>query len=237
MQTELVPAPAQPIAQLAHEVTPMVLIERAMERGIDPGQLYDLARKWQEDMAAEGFAKALATFQAKCPKVEKKRTIDLGHGKSVPFANLEDVMDAIKQLLCDCGLAVTFSAGVNDAGMLTAKCMIHHGRHVEHSEITVPVPKNMSVNDTQKTGAALSYAKRYALCAALNIVISDEDTDGEGLHETITEEQADTLRQWIETTNSNEKKFLEVAGATSLALIKAKDFDRLFKMLQQKAKR
>jgi hypothetical protein len=35
----------------------------------------------------------------------------------------------------------------------------------------------MRVNETQKFGAALSYAKRYALQGALNIVVTDEDTD------------------------------------------------------------
>lgn len=219
------------------QVTPLLLIERAMERGVDPGKLYELAQQWERDQAAERFAVALATFQSRCPQIKKNRSIDLGSGKGPQYASLDDIMREIGGLLAECGLSITFSAAVTESGMLTAKCLVHHGRHVEHSEITLPVPSNMRVNDTQKMGAALSYAKRYALCAALNIIVTDEDEDGGGLLETITDEQAATLREWIANTESNESAFFKYMGVKSLGQIAAADYGKALDALKRKAKR
>lgn len=234
MATDLVSTgPIEPVSPPV-AVTPMLLIERALERGHDPSKLYELAQKWQQDIAAEQFATALATFQARCPQIKKERSIDLGGGKGPLYASLDDIMHQIAGLLAECGLAITFSAGITDSGHLTAKCLVHHGRHVEHSEITLPVPSNMRVNDTQKMGAALSYAKRYALCAALNIVVTDEDRDGEGLLETIGEEQAATIREWIESTGANESGLLNWLGVASIGAIPAKDFAKALDALKRK---
>jgi hypothetical protein len=232
METQLVEHQAP-----APELTPLLLIDRALERGLDPGQLYELAQKWEQDRAASAFATALATFQARCPQITKRRQMDLGGGKGPLYASIDDIMREVKPLLAECGLSVTFSASITEGGHLTAKCLVHHGRHVEESEITLPVPSSMRVNDTQKMGAALSYAKRYALCAALNIVVTDEDQDGGGLCETINEEQIATLREWIADTESSEVGFLKYMGVTSLANIAASDFEKAFSALKRKKQR
>lgn len=234
MASELITEPAHQLP--AVEVTPMLLIERALASGVDPGKLYELAQQWERDRAAERFAVALATFQARCPIIAKTRQIDLGSGKGPLFANLEDIMAKIKPLLAECGLSVTFSAGVTEAGHLTAKCLIHHGTHVAESEVTLPVPTQMRVNDTQKMGAALSYAKRYALCAALNIVVGDEDTDGEGVHEVIDNEQFAVLDEWLSKLPASETpKFLHYMGCECVEDIKAGDFDKALMALKKKA--
>lgn len=216
-------------------VTPMLLIERAMQSGVDPGKLYELAQQWERDQAAERFAGALATFQARCPQIKKERLLDLGGGKGPVFASLDDIMLVIKPLLADCGLSVTFSAGITDAGHLVAKCMIHHGRHVESSEITLPVPSQMRVNDTQKMGAALSYAKRYALCAALNIVVTDEDRDGEGLIEAINEKQVATIEDLLTAIDQKPGPFLGWLGVNRVCDIPAKDYAKAVSELERKA--
>lgn len=232
VSTALVEHTAQP---LIAEPTPMLLIQRAMDSGIDPGKLYELAQQWEADRAAERFADALAAFQAKCPQIQKTRQIDLGGGKGPVYASLDDIMHIIKPILGECGLSVTFSAGITDGGQLTAKCMIHHGRHVEASEITLPVPSQMRVNDTQKMGAALSYAKRYALCAALNIIVSDEDRDGAGLMETVDEKQVAALEEWIETSGADRARFLKLYEITMLSEMPARRFDEALTQLKRKA--
>ncbi len=230
---DLVERPVQP---LIADPTPMLLIQRAMDSGIDPGKLYELAQQWEADRAAERFAVALATFQARCPVIVKEREIRLKSG-TILYASLDDIIRQIKPLLSECGISITFSAGITDKGMLTAKCRIHHWRHVEESEITLPVPAQMQVNDTQKMGAALSYAKRYALCAALNIIVTDEDADGEGLVETISQEQIATLDEWLSQLPAGETpKFLTYMGAASLSEIPEGDFKKGLVALQKKAK-
>lgn len=220
------------------ELNPLIILDRALERGIPPVEMYALVQQWEQDRAAEAFANALATFQSKCPQIVKRRSMDLGGGKGPLYASLDDIHRQIAPLLAECGLSVTFSASITDAGHVTAKCLIHHGRHVEHSEITLPVPTSMRVNDTQKMGAALSYAKRYALCAALNIVVTDEDNDAGRLSATIDDEQLATINEWIELMGEGFKlkPFLKWLAIDSLAEIPAESYLTVITELQRKAK-
>jgi hypothetical protein len=212
------------------------LLKAVIDRG-DP----NIAAKWMElherhlqNVAAESFANALARFQGRCPQIAKNRKIDLGGGAGPSYASLDDIMRAIGPLLAECGLCVTFSASVTDAGAMHVICNIRHGRHVESSELTLPVPAQMRVNDTQRMAAALSYAKRHCLCAALNIVVTDEDNDANGMAEKITEQQAATIREWLVATTTDEKRFLNWLHVAAVADIPAARFDECVAMLKRK---
>lgn len=203
---------------------PLAIIARAVDNGMEPdklGKLMELQERWQRNEDAKAFAVSLSTFQAKCPQITKRRTMDLGGGKGPTYASLDDIMREVSGLLQECGLAVTFSASITDGGMMKAVCKLHCGSHVQESEITLPVPSAMRVNDTQKMGAALSYAKRYALCAALNIVVTDEDNDGANLAasgemELVTGAQAAELADMIKAKKLSLEKLCEWAGVTTL---------------------
>ncbi len=96
----------------------------------------------------------------------------------------------------------------------------------------------MRVNDTQRFGAALSYAKRYAICGALNIVTTDEDTDATNLMgSTITDEQAIQLQEWIDSTGADKAKFLAFLKVERLADLPASKFANAMEAIQKKAKR
>ena len=161
-------------------------------------QLMELKRDWDRDRAAEVFASALTSFQAKCPVIGKYRTAKIvsktGGSYEYKFAGYEDVMKQVKPLLDENKIAVSFSTSATDKGIV-ATCTLRVGTHSEKCTLEVPIPA-MNVNDTQKYGAALSYAKRYCLCAALNIVVGDEDDDGSTLEvQCVTEEQAIQLQE------------------------------------------
>lgn len=205
---------------------------------IDPDRakgFLDIYERLQATEAAEEFGHAMAVFQSKCPPIFKSRSIDLGGGKGPTYAGLDDIMEVIKPILAECELSLSFSASVTDAGQMKVICSVRRGRHVEHSEITLAVPSQMRVNDTQKMGAALSYAKRYALCAALNIIVTDEDNDAAKLTETITEQQLATINEWIESTNTELKKFLHWLDIKSLADMTAAQYENALVTLKRKA--
>lgn len=221
----------------ARELTPMVLIEAALERGISAPELEKLtalAERWQANIAAEEFANALAEFQRRCPLITKRRSIDLGGGKGPQYASLDDIMRAITPILSDLGLGITFSGDMTEDGKMHVVCAVSKGRHMHTSEITLPAPA-MRVNDTQRMGAALSYARRYALCNALNIVVTNEDTDANGLAQTISEEQCATIREWIEGSGADEKKFCKWLAVERIADIPAAQYEVALRELQRKA--
>ena len=203
-------------------------------------QLMELKRDWDRDRAAEVFASALTSFQAKCPVIGKYRTAKIvsktGGSYEYKFAGYEDVMKQVKPLLDENKIAVSFSTSATDKGIV-ATCTLRVGTHSEKCTLEVPIPA-MNVNDTQKYGAALSYAKRYCLCAALNIVVGDEDDDGSTLGvQYITDEQAIQLQEWIDSTGADKAKFLAFLKVERLADLPASKFANAMEAIQKKAKR
>jgi hypothetical protein len=97
-------------------------------------------------------------------------------------------------------------------------------------------------SEAQGDGAASTYAKRFALCGALNIVI-ERDTDGapdarkEGAP--ITDDQALYLRDLAKQIRAaklpfDEEAFLKYAGAPSYEEIGSERFDGLSKSLSKR---
>ncbi len=217
--------------------TPAACIQQMIIDGRDPGPMMDVFDRWEARLAADAYGHALAAFQAECPQIQKTRQIDLGGGKGPLYASYDDIDHIVRPILAKHGLSKTFTANITETGQMRVVCKIRHGRHTEENEVSLPVPAQMRVNDTQKMGAALQYGKRYALCAALDLVVSDEDRDGAGLVVTISEEHIATLREWISSTSSDEKAFLKYLGVQSFAEISMGDYHKALTALKEKAKR
>lgn len=221
-------------------VTPLALLQQAIDKGIntdDLTKLMDLHERHERNVAAAVYAEALANFQSKCPVIGKKRKATINSSKgsySYQFAGYEDVMKQVKPLLDENRIVVTFSTAATDKGLI-ATCTLRVGTHSEPHTLEVPIP-SMNVNDTQKYGAALSYAKRYALCAALNIVVGDEDDDASTLApvKTITEEQVLQIEDWIVTTNSDRDLFLKAFRIEKLADMPAAKFQNAIDAFNKK---
>lgn len=160
-------------------MSPLTLLHTALEKGVDPdrlGKLMDLAERWEENRASKAFADAITKFQKLCPPIHKSQMAGKSDGRmQYKFASYDDVMYVAGPILADCGIAISFTTDPSEHG-LKATCRVRVGTHYEDHTLTVPIP-DMRVNGTQQFGAALTYAKRYVLCAALNIVVTNEDDD------------------------------------------------------------
>lgn len=221
--------------------SPMALIRLAVEANADPerlGKLMDLQERFERNEASKAFAVALAQFQAECPVIRKRREAAFNGQHIYNFASLDDILQEIQPLLTAHGLAINFSAGMTDAGFLKAECRVRCGLHVEATEIVLPVPAEMRVNATQKMGAALSYAKRYALCAALNLIVADEDNDAAALDLTpVSDEQAIQLEDIAgECPAGTKDRCLAWLGVASFRDCPAARFGEVKDMLLRKQK-
>lgn len=121
------------------------------------------------------LAKALATFQAKMPTLPKNAS-----GYGYKYTPLDVVVDAMRDHMAECGLSYvqmpsTPPVEYGPAVALTTRLMHTSGQWVEDS-LVIPIPKVGKANEAQAYGAALTYARRYALTAMLGIV-ADEDVD------------------------------------------------------------
>jgi hypothetical protein len=230
---------------IAAPPNPMALIDAAIAKGIDAdqlGKLMDLQERWEKRRAEERFAEALAGFQAECPDVFKKRTAKVptksGGEWSYRFESFDDVMSAAGPVLAKFGISVGFDTDHNtEKNIIKLKVRVRVGSHFEDHHFQMPVPADLKVSDPQSYGIALSYAKRYGLKAALNIVSTDDpDTDAAGLFEFIDASEAAALKELIIDKGADLDRFLKWAGCDSLEKLPRKQLAKATDMLRRKAK-
>jgi hypothetical protein len=160
------------------------LIAKAIEHGVPVEaleRLLAMRAELKREQARGAFARALADFQAEVPPIPKTRTASVSTARGsyrYHYADIADIQRAIAPRLKVCGLAVTFDTRAeNDT--LVVGCIVHHiDGHSIRSEFPMPIDRAARMNDTQKIGSALTYGRRYALCAALGIVTAEDDDDG-----------------------------------------------------------
>lgn len=83
------------------------------------------------------------------------------------FANLESVVDAIREPLAQNGLC--FIQSVDNGHVHTIIC------HTSGEQMVSTVPFVGNMPDMQKVGAALTYARRQGLCTAFGVPQVDDD--------------------------------------------------------------
>ena len=118
------------------------------------------------------LAKALVSFQGDIAIVEKD-----SDGYNYAYLSLGGLLETIRPLQKKYGIAITqhpISQGDGDLGVATF--LLHESGEYMQSEFVMPTPKLSGANVTQQAGAALTYARRYAISAILRIA-ADEDTD------------------------------------------------------------
>lgn len=117
---------------------------------------------------------SLVEAQSEFPQIGKDAKNSFGGYK---FATLQNVMNSTLPILNKHGLFVSQQPTNNDMHGIGVVTIIGHGsgQWMQHS-YTMPLIENKKMNSAQEAGSVITYARRYALAAALGIVI-DEDTD------------------------------------------------------------
>lgn len=100
--------------------------------------------------------------------------------KQGKFARFEDIERVCRPILQRHGLAMGFDIAERESGgLLVTTILTHQNGHTERGG-GFPVPPDTSggKNAAQAFGSSAQYGKRYAYCAALNIVTEGVDDDG-----------------------------------------------------------
>ena len=121
------------------------------------------------DEARAAWADAFTKAQAQLVNPPKKRTVNTGKF-SYSYAELPDIIDSVRQVLAEHGLS--FAQSVEGAGSYGVTTRIYHrvGHCEEFGPLLLPAGST-----AQEAGSAITYARRYALCAALGIAAEDDD--------------------------------------------------------------
>lgn len=127
----------------------------------------------------DSLASALAKLQASMPEVRKGETARVKSDKgnySYTYANLADCSRAILPKLADLGLSFTSKPTVSGAGQFVLAYALRHDSG-DSDEGRYPLP-DPGRSTPQQVGSAITYARRYALCAITGLAPDDDDDDG-----------------------------------------------------------
>lgn len=121
------------------------------------------------------LAHALVELQSQLPPLGKGRSAKVetksGGSYSYDYADLSDVTDAIMPLLGKCGLAFVCTPTMNDAGSFVLGYRL---MHVSGERIEGEYPLSRD-GTPQSVGSAITYARRYVLCAVTGLVAAADD--------------------------------------------------------------
>jgi hypothetical protein len=119
----------------------------------------------------KNLAKALVLAKIKMEAPHKNKTNP--HFKN-KYADLSAVKESYQTALGETGLSVVSALALIDS-TLTLSTSLVHGETGEWIASDYPIPAGLK---PQETGSAVSYGRRYNVCALLDIVAEDDD-DGE----------------------------------------------------------
>jgi hypothetical protein len=221
--------------------TPLALMQQVIAAGITPEsvgvmeRLVALDREMKRDAAAAEYASAFASLQNEIKSFKPTKAVPAKDG-SIRYTYLpyEEIMREVRPLCEKHGLSISFSTDFQE-GRIIQTCTIQHvaGHSKDYRSFVRVGAGPYGATETQADGAAMTYAKRYALCNALNILI-ERDSDGldarnEG--SAITFEQAQTLKELATEVKADIPAFLKYAGAAKFEDIGSARYDGLYKSL------
>lgn len=125
------------------------------------------------------IAEALAAFQSALPTIGKENTANVrskdgGQQYSYTYADLASISEVALPLLAEEGLAWTCQPTVTKTGAFVLKYALLHD---SGESIRGQYPLGNPNARPQDVGSAITYAKRYALCAVTGIAPTDDDDD------------------------------------------------------------
>jgi len=148
------------------------------------GELLRLQREVQHDQARQAFNAAMSDAQAEMiPVVRDAENTHLRN----KYAKLETIDAAIRPIYTRHGFSVRYgSAPSPREGDIRIICTVaHSGGYFEENHLDAPLGTagaqgaRTATTPVQGVGSAITYLRRYLLSMVFNVVMADEDDDGE----------------------------------------------------------
>lgn len=175
-------------------------------------KMIDLQERILKRNAEQAFASDFAAMQCELPRIARNGQIDIKKDgrliQSTKFAKLEDINDGIRPTLQKYGFGVSFSIEQAQGSITVTAKLLHKLGHSEKTSITLPIDNSGSKNSVQGNGSTVSYGKRYAMSALLNISTGD-DLDGAEPESKrlLSDDQIDSLRLALDAAGMTEAQF------------------------------
>ena len=169
--------------------TLMGFIDRAVrDPSFDVAKLEALLKMQRETVHEQGrrvFNQAMAAAQSEMEPIIRDATNTHTNSK---YARLESIDREMRPIYTRHGFSVRYSsAQPSREGWIRIVCTVAHtGGYYEENYLDAKLDEAGSAGKTNKTaiqavGSSVTYLRRYLLTMVFNIVLADEDDDGEAL--------------------------------------------------------
>ena len=220
------------------------LMEMALGQGPDGVEalerLVALQERTDDRNAQRALTLALGAFQAACPHIRQSKTAKIatksGSNYNFTYAPLDEITRTIQPHLRAQELSFSFDSKTDGKEMHVVCRVSHsHGAYVE-SRFTCSTESESKRSAAQDAGAALTYAKRQALVAALGLTTTTADIDAidAGDVTPIDTDQLVELRNLLQTKDVDIDRFLALLAVESLDKIPAVQFKSAMTLLRAK---
>lgn len=236
---EIAPAETSAIA-----ITPMQMLQMAVERGAELPQLeklMDLQERWEAREAKKAFVTALNAFKADPPNVLKNKKAGFdGRGGSrteYEYATLAQVVGMIAPALSKHGLSHTWKTDVSEGGIIVTCTLTHEMGHSETVTLRAPSDTSGAKNSIQAIGSTITYLERYTLLAITGLAAAGQDDDAGGIVTLINDAQKAELISLMREVNADTGKFLAYLGVRALDNLAESKFKSAKEALAAKRKK
>lgn len=227
------------------EYTPNALIALALEKDLDLdrlNQLMDLQERHAKLEAEKAFNRDMAKLKTDPPQILKDASVGYegktGGTVSYTYATLGNVTNELIKSLSKYNFTHNWTHVQDEKGRIEVTCTLTHIEgHSKSTSLMASPDATGSKNPIQAIGSTVQYLKRYTLLSISGFAINENENDGSPPSECISEEQVVTVKEWIETSGANEKKFLKYMGVESIGQITIDKYGKAIKALQAKGKK
>lgn len=175
------------------------------------------------ETANGGLFGALAELQAKLPSIRKGETANVRSDKgnySYKYADLTDVSEVLLPLMGSLGLAFTSRPTMRDGQFILAYSLVHVSG--EREDGTYPLPAG---GTPQAIGSAITYARRYCLCAVTGVAPGGDDDDAGAAEVSHRQSAADAWESAVPARPVNQGPRREINGTGPSSEAGPKDID------------
>lgn len=212
------------------------VLEKALENNQVTPELLNGFLDFQERLdlkrAEQEFNRSLTKAIAEIPDFEKMRQ---GHNsKYTPF---EVINHTVKPILQRNDLYLTFYTSMEEPKTIDVTAKITHVDGFSQKTIMrLPFDTSGNKNDVQSVGSAVSYGKRYTMCALLNITTHNEDDDGFASSKKIDKDQIGRINNGILASGVSLEKLCKYMDVDNIGEILLTDYTKALGYLSQAVK-
>lgn len=227
----------QPSREVA-TVTPMTMLEIAVNKGADIDQLtklMELQERWEANEARKAFNVAMTEFKSNPPEITKNNHVSFNKTE-YDHATLDHVTKVISEAMSPHGLSFTWSIDQKESSIRVTCVVSHKMGHSERVSLAAGADQSGGKNSIQAVGSTVTYLQRYTLLAATGLAAKGQDKDGIVPADVITEEQAADLDAKIKESASADvlrDRLLKAEGIGSLSALPSNKFDSVMDKVER----